>query len=94
MVDKSDLQISSPDPAAVRPSWAENVRTSSPWSIETEIPLPLTSHNEYHPDNPGPPNVWDLAYVRQLHDELIGQLWVRLLSVKDNIIPTISNNPK
>ena len=42
-------------------------------------------HVAYCPDNSGPTDIWDLAYVTQKPKEIVRQFWMRFLFVKNKI---------
>ena len=46
---------------------------------------PPTHHNQYSPSNSGPPDIYDLMYVRQQPQETVHHFWARFLLVKNKI---------
>ena len=46
---------------------------------------PPTHHNLYSPRNLGPPDIYDLMYVRQQPQETVHHFWARFLLVKNRI---------
>ena len=46
---------------------------------------PPAHHNQYSPSNSGPPDIYDLMYVRQQPQEMVHHFWARFLLVKDRI---------
>ena len=61
---------------------------------------PPTHHNLYSPRNSGPPDIYDLMYVRQQPQETVHHFWARFLLVKnmfkycsdDDIVPFFHHN--
>ena len=76
------LEASSGDLAA-----AQDVAHNGPdlCPFGTNFLIPPAPHVEYHPDNSGIPDVWDLAYVKQLTGETVRQFWIRFLTIKDKL---------
>ena len=69
----------------------EESRVSYPRSLEIGT-SPLTFNIEYHPNNLGPPDVWDLAYIQQLPGESIRQFLVGFFCVKNKILDYLDSD--
>lgn len=50
-----------------------------------QILTPTHAHIEYCPSNSGPPDVWDLIYMKQQAEETVWQFCTRFLFVKNRI---------
>ena len=46
---------------------------------------PPAHHNQYSPSNSGPPDIYDLMYVRQQPQETVHHFWARFLIIKNKI---------